>query len=66
MKTDLHIFLAAENGVTLVCLPETPIETELLKGFGRHGVVKYDDGQLRIVWDFKKAEKEKGAKPTLP
>lgn len=57
MKVDLHAFLSAANGITLVCLPETQIESALIKGFGLHGKVSCADGQLRITWDFHEAEK---------
>lgn len=53
MKVDLHTFLSAQNGITLVCIPETQVEMALIKGFGLHGTVKCEDGQLRIQWDFK-------------
>jgi hypothetical protein len=57
MKVELTTFLSAANGITLVCLPETQIESDLIKGFGRHGQVRCGDGKLKIEWDFReKAE----------
>ena len=56
MKVDLTTYLAAENGITLKCLPESNIELSLLKGFGKHGRITCEDGELRIYWDFKKEQ----------
>lgn len=53
MKVQLTSYLASDLGLTIYLLPETDIELELLKGFGRHGAKPYcQDGQLRIEWKF--------------
>jgi len=52
MKTDLCTYLSAAHGVTLICVPETSIERELLRGFGRFGKVYFRDNELRIEYRF--------------
>jgi len=58
MKVSLTTYLAAQNGITLKVLPDTEIELELLKGFGLHGQVAFEDGELRISFRFEDKEKK--------
>jgi len=58
MKVSLTTYLAPGNGATLKLLPETEVELELLKGFGKHGSVEFEDNELRIYYIF--ADTEKG------
>ena len=57
MKIKLTTFLAAQCGISLKLLPENDIERELLMGFARHCEVGFQDGELRLNWDFKEKEK---------
>ena len=60
MKIELVTYMASENGITIRLLPDNDVEYELLKGFGRHAEkCVFEDGELRIAWRFKQAERGK-------